>query len=790
MDQPYLRQFEKLCIQEEPPACQTTCPIQLEARSFLDLMAAGKVREARKCLERTMPLASLTALVCDGDCLAHCVRQRVDSFVNIPLVERACVLHSSPVKPFPLPPTGRKIAVVGSSLSGLSAASELAKKGHGVTVFYRETPGCSLIGEFSAQLAKGTLNQALEEIMGQLKSLRVEFYELQEDVSEQFVSGAIAKFQALFLGLDDYRVFIPDSSMIQAFAPLSDVTQLSPVAGVCSGGYGAGSGSVIQRVASGKRAAGSIDRFLQGVDPATARENERVRPTLLYTNTNGVPPRASVLPSDAANPTMEEAQTEANRCIRCSCLECVKQCPYLAAYKTYPKKLAREIYNNLSVIQGLRQTNRPINACAECGLCGAVCPNSFDMGVFCATARREMVTENRMPPSAHEFALLDMEQSNADDVAFIRHQPGHAASACLFFPGCQLPASLPRETMMIYTHLCQHTEGGVGLFFHCCGAPARWSGREKLTSQTAQTLEKHWNLAGKPEVIVACASCFEFFAAELPQISCRSLWEVLDETPLPLSPTSSVPLLALHDPCAARERGDTQKAVRSILSKLGIRFEELPLHGALTRCCGYGGLAAASDPALAEEYARARIADSSLPMLAYCAMCRERLLAEGKHTLHLLELLCSSHGLESAMQRKPLGISERQHGRVEFRDQALTQLWHEKTPDRHTQGFDIRYAEGVRELMEKRRIREADVEIVLQHARESGPLFKDGKTSRFLTSLRPRQVTFWVEYRQVAPDIYEICDAYCHRMVVPGVPGEGGATPCTLEGSSARGGRV
>ena len=113
-----------------------------------------------------------------------------------------------------------------------------------------------------------------------------------------------------------------------------------------------------------------------------------------------------------------------------------------------------------------------IDSCALCGLCAEVCPNDLNMGDVCLNARRELVEKGYMPPAVHDFALHDMEQANGEDFALTRNRPGTAASAFAFYPGCQLPASRPREVRAAYEHLADCLDGGVGLMLGCCGAPA------------------------------------------------------------------------------------------------------------------------------------------------------------------------------------------------------------------------------------------------------------------------------------------------------------------------------
>ena len=95
------------------------------------------------------------------------------------------------------------------------------------------------------------------------------------------------------------------------------------------------------------------------------------------------------------------------------------------------------MFNNSAIVQGARQANKFINSCALCGQCEVLCPNSFSMADMCLDARRQMVREKRMPPSAHWFALEEMRSARSEG-ALLAHGPGQDKSAVLFFPGCQL----------------------------------------------------------------------------------------------------------------------------------------------------------------------------------------------------------------------------------------------------------------------------------------------------------------------------------------------------------------
>lgn len=110
--------------------------------------------------------------------------------------------------------------------------------------------------------------------------------------------------------------------------------------------------------------------------------------------------------------SVSEAALEATRCLQCECLICVRECVYLQKYKGYPRVYARQIYNNASIVKGLHTANALVNGCALCGQCEELCPENFSMAELCLSARRDMVERDFMPPSAHEFALEDMESAS------------------------------------------------------------------------------------------------------------------------------------------------------------------------------------------------------------------------------------------------------------------------------------------------------------------------------------------------------------------------------------------
>ena len=377
--------------------------------------------------------------------------------------------------------------------------------------------------------------------------------------------------------------------------------------------------SAVLSVADGRRLAVSVQRYLEGVSLTAGREGEDVAQSRLYVNRSGVESAAAVAPAgpqggyDAA-----EAKREAQRCLQCTCLECVKACAYLQHYGSYPKQYVRQINNSLILSPGMgyRASKTMIESCALCGLCAEVCPNDLNMGDVCLNARRELVEKGYMPPAVHDFALHDMEQANGEDFAWVRHYPGAPASAFAFYPGCQLPASRPSEVRAAYEHLADRLDGGVGLILGCCGAPAEWAGREREAAATAGRLRTSWEDLGRPRLILACPSCQKQLAVRAPDIPVVSLWEVLDGVGLPTGRGAGMAwagrTVAVADPCAARDTPAVRTAARSLIARPALRLlschgRERKLSAAATAACRSSSIDSSPNPRLQTAWPKIRM---------------------------------------------------------------------------------------------------------------------------------------------------------------------------------------
>ncbi len=775
MDPQRVRERENQCIQEQPPKCTAACPIHVDARGMIECFHKQDFTAAFAVFNRFVPLPRIISRICDHPCQPECKRHEIGGYIQINALERACVAYSTKRAAgatFSSKKNAR-IAVVGGGLSGLTAALDLAAKGYGVVLF---EAGKRLAGRLR-ELGEDELPQQwIDEDLALLENVLVEV-RLNTQVGGHAQTGpslsaVVEEFNAVYLGVGPsgaaffgQDLALRDNGCI-AIEELTFATSNPKVFAGGSQRYGSAAYSPITSVHDGRYAVLSIERFLQKASLSANRDQQGPFKTRLFTSIKGIAPEATLPPAQPQDGyTREEAIVEAKRCLHCECLECVKVCEYLAHYKSYPRRYIRELYNNYCIVLGNHLANPLMNSCALCGLCGAVCPEKLDMGEDCLETRQAMVEKGKMPPSVHEFALRDMAFSTSEAFTLARHQPGRETSGHVFFPGCQLSASLPGQVFKIYEHLQQSIEGGVGLILGCCGAPAEWAGRKEIFGDTIGLVREQWEDLGSPKVITACSSCYRMFKGHAPAMPVESLWTVLDRVGLPPSTAPASPaLVAIHDPCATRYENDIQDAVRHLLGKLGVQVSELKDNRRLTTCCGYGGHMAFANPEVADKVVHRRIHDSEADYLAYCAMCRDNFAARGKRTLHLLDLICTSGGDPS--ERRGPGYSQRHENRAKLKNRMLKDLWGETVAE--MEGYEavkLGISPDVQELMDKRLILEEDLLAVIHFAETTNTKLLDRRTGHLLAHHKPAAVTYWVEYSRHG-DGFVIHNAYSHRMEI------------------------
>lgn len=130
----------KRCLQCKNPGCVKGCPVGVLIPEFICALRDGDIETSIIAMKSKNNLPAICGRVCpqENQCEGSCVLGkkaepvaigRLERFIgDYELAHRTCPLEKAP-------PTGKKVAVVGSGPSGLTCAVDLAREGHKVTMY-------------------------------------------------------------------------------------------------------------------------------------------------------------------------------------------------------------------------------------------------------------------------------------------------------------------------------------------------------------------------------------------------------------------------------------------------------------------------------------------------------------------------------------------------------------------------------------------------------------------------------------------------------------------------------
>jgi len=165
------------CLQCAKPLCIDGCPVHIDIKSFIRGIIDHDECEGVQVLKARNALPSACGRVCpqEEQCEAACVLKRTGEPIAIGRLERylgdfdLARVPEKRCRPELAPPSGKRVAVVGSGPAGLACAGELAIRGHDVTVFESlHVPGGVLVYGIPEFRLPKALVQAEIDMLGEV----------------------------------------------------------------------------------------------------------------------------------------------------------------------------------------------------------------------------------------------------------------------------------------------------------------------------------------------------------------------------------------------------------------------------------------------------------------------------------------------------------------------------------------------------------------------------------------------------------------------------------------------
>ena len=204
--------------------CAGGCPAGEDPQAWLYPAEEGDYESAWRAIMAENPLPAVMGRVCYHPCETACNRVQLDDAVGINAVER--FLGDEAIRrgwqvSVAVPPTGRRVLVVGAGPSGLSAAYHLALLGHDVTIrdAAPKPGGMMRFGIPAYRLPRDVLDSEVQRIL----DLGVEL-ELDARVGDVLAVKRDGGFDAVFLAVGAQlarRAYIPAGSAARMLDALS-----------------------------------------------------------------------------------------------------------------------------------------------------------------------------------------------------------------------------------------------------------------------------------------------------------------------------------------------------------------------------------------------------------------------------------------------------------------------------------------------------------------------------------------------------------------------------------------
>ncbi len=125
------------CNNPSTAPCREACPAGIDVPRYIRHIRDGRFEDALAVIRERIPFPFVCGYACVHPCEAKCARSQFDESIAIRMLKRVAAEKGGrkPAKIAKRPPTGKRIAIIGSGPCGLTAAHYLNILGHRVTVY-------------------------------------------------------------------------------------------------------------------------------------------------------------------------------------------------------------------------------------------------------------------------------------------------------------------------------------------------------------------------------------------------------------------------------------------------------------------------------------------------------------------------------------------------------------------------------------------------------------------------------------------------------------------------------
>lgn len=170
------------CMDCGTPYCHNGCPVNNIIPDWNDLVYRKDWQRALTVLHSTNNFPEFTGRVCPAPCEAACTLNIIQNPVGIKSIEHKIIdkgwEHGWVVPQIAKVKTGKKVAIVGSGPAGLACAQQLARAGHDVTLFERDSRAGGLLryGIPDFKLEKRHIDYRVEQMQQEGVTFRCNVY--------------------------------------------------------------------------------------------------------------------------------------------------------------------------------------------------------------------------------------------------------------------------------------------------------------------------------------------------------------------------------------------------------------------------------------------------------------------------------------------------------------------------------------------------------------------------------------------------------------------------------------